>query len=87
MRSTSQLNIKDPETRALALELSRATGESVTAAVRTALRERLERTRRAAAAGTAADQLRAFADAIAALPVLDATEPDEMLYDEAGLPK
>jgi antitoxin VapB len=37
------MNIKDPETERLAAELAARTGESKTAAVREALRERLER--------------------------------------------
>lgn len=43
------LNIKDPETERLAAELASLTGETKTAAVRTALRERGQRlsTRRA----------------------------------------
>jgi antitoxin VapB len=40
------LNIKDPETEELAAEIARLTGESKTAAVRTALRERRQRLRR-----------------------------------------
>ncbi len=37
------LNIKDPETERLAREVAELTGESKTAAVRTALKERKER--------------------------------------------
>lgn len=37
------LNIKDPETEALAADVARLTGESKTGAIRTALRERHER--------------------------------------------
>lgn len=40
------LNIKDRETEQLAAEIARLTGESKTAAVRTALRERRQRLRR-----------------------------------------
>jgi len=40
------LNIKDKETEELAAEIARLTGESKTAAVRTALRERRQRLRR-----------------------------------------
>jgi len=39
------LNIKNAETHRLARELARATGESMTAAVSEAIRERLERIR------------------------------------------
>jgi len=37
------LNIKDPETDALVRRLAALTGESITGAIRTAVRERLER--------------------------------------------
>jgi len=47
------LNIKNEETHRLAQELARLTGESMTAAVTEALRERLERVRRERAAGLA----------------------------------
>jgi antitoxin VapB len=40
------LNIKDPETERLAAEVAQLAGESKTAAVRTALRERRQRLRR-----------------------------------------
>ncbi len=42
-----QLNIKNIEARALASELAALTGESLTEAVTTALRERLDRERKA----------------------------------------
>ena len=47
------LNIKNEETHRLAQELARLTGESMTAAVTEALRERLERVRRERATGLA----------------------------------
>ena len=87
MSSTSQLNIKNPEARQLAMELSRMTGESVTQAVTTALRERLERLRKLRCREGVAEKLMAIADELAHLPVLDAREPDEILYDEVGLPR
>ncbi len=40
---TMAMNIKDPEAERLATEVAARTGESKTAAVRTALQERLER--------------------------------------------
>lgn len=43
------LNIKDPETELLATEVAALAGETKTAAVRVALRERLERLRASAA--------------------------------------
>ncbi len=86
MSSTSQLNIKNPEARQLAVELSQITGESVTAAVIIALRERLERKKRRSKEGVA-EKLMEIGRRAAARPVLDPREPDEILYDEFGLPK
>ena len=51
------LNIKDPETERLAAEIAAMTGETKTAAIRTALRERRERL---ALRRTAADRERAL---------------------------
>ena len=87
MSSTSQLNIKNSEARRLATELSRLTGETVTEAVTTALRERLDRERRARRREGMADRLMAIGRHAASLPVLDPRDPDEMLYDDFGLPK
>lgn len=81
------LNIKDPETDRLARELSSVTGESLTAAVATALRERLERVRGRPIGQDLAAELDAIALRCASLPVLDERSEDEILgYDERGLP-
>ena len=87
MSSTSQLNIKNPEARRLARELSEMTGETVTEAVTTALRERLERKKKLKSKEGLAERLMELGRRAASLPVLDPREPDEMLYDEDGLPK
>jgi antitoxin VapB len=81
------LNIRSPETEALAAELARLTGETKTEAVTRAVRDRLERVKRARQGRTLADELEAIGRRCAALPVLDARSPDEILgYDESGLP-
>lgn len=81
------LSIKDPETDRLARELSKATGESLTNAVATALRERLERVRGRTHAQGLADELTAIALRCARLPLLDDRPDEEILgYDEHGLP-
>ena len=49
---TPQLNIKDAEATSLARKLAELTGESQTEAVRTALRQRLDRERENATAKT-----------------------------------
>ena len=86
MTSTSQLNIKNPEARRLADELSALTGESVTEAVTVALRERLDRKRRRSKEGVA-EKLMEIGRRAAARPTLDDRHPDDILYDEFGLLK
>ena len=82
------MNIKSEETHKLARELAAATGESVTAAVTVALRERLERVR-AANRGNLEQRLLAIGrDCARRLkePYRSADHAD-LLYDEMGLPK
>ena len=87
MPSTSQLNIKNPEARQIATKLAELTGQSVTQVVTSALREKLEReTRQKSREGLAA-RLMEIGRRASALPVLDPRDPDEILYDEFGLPK
>lgn len=81
------LNIKDPETDRLARELSRATGENITQAVKTSLEQRLKRVNKGRRQRSMAEDLMAIGRRCAALPVLDDRTPDEILgYDEHGLP-
>lgn len=81
------LNIKDPETDRLARELAAQTGESLTAAVTMALRERLERLRGRAGAPGLSEELTAIALRCAGLPELDDRSAEEILgYDVHGLP-
>ncbi len=82
------LNIRNPETERLAAALARETGETKTEAVTKALRDRLTRLRRERGRRRLADELESIARHCAALPVLDARSPDEILgYDERGLPR
>jgi antitoxin VapB len=85
---TMGLNIKSEETHRLAKELSRLTGESMTAAVTEAVRERLDRVRRERAVGLADRLLAIGKDCAARLkePFLSADHWD-LLYDERGLPR
>lgn len=82
------LNIKNEEAHRMAQELAALTGESMTAAVTTAIQERLERTRKHRKGGKY-EQTMAIAKECAA----NLKEPwksidhDELLYDELGLPK
>ena len=87
MASTTQLNIKNPETRRLADELSSLTGESVTEAVTEALRERLERKTRARSKEGVAEKIREIGRRWRDAPELDPRDPDDILYDEFGLLK
>lgn len=81
------LNIKDPKTDQLARELAAATGETLTTAISTALRERLERLRPIPPTARLADQLDEIGLRCARLPVIDDRSADEILgYDEHGLP-
>lgn len=82
------LNIKSSETRRLASELARLTGETMTDAVTVALRDRLEREKRRRSTETRARELRAIAERCAKLmgPGPSAVEHGDMLYDEQGLP-
>ncbi len=82
------LNIRSRETEALATELARLTGETKTEAVTRAVRDRLERVKRARRKRTLADELDAIALQCAALPVLDERSAEQILgYDATGLPR
>lgn len=82
------LNIKDPVTDALARELSRETGESITEALRIAIGERLTRLRRQASVGARSADLQRYVDRGRQRATLDARSADEILgYDENGLPQ
>jgi antitoxin VapB len=82
------LNIKNEKTHRLVRELARATGESMTAAVDQAVKERLARVR-ANKKGNLAERLLQIGRECAAHmkePYLF-IDHGEMLYDEKGLPK
>lgn len=81
------LNIKDERTDALARELARTTGESLTVAVAVAVEERLRRVRGSDPRDRKLAELTAIADRAAALPVIDDRPADEVVgYDAHGLP-
>ena len=83
------LSIKDPEADKLARDLAQRTGKSLTQAVITALRERLLREQRKdEAIDSLVEEVMDIGRHCAALPLLDARSPDEIIgYDEHGLPQ
>jgi antitoxin VapB len=82
------LNIKNAETERLIAELARLAGESKTAAVTVAVRERLAQLR-AKENAPLAERLVAIGKECAARldEKTQALDPDALLYDRRGLPK
>jgi antitoxin VapB len=82
------LNIKNEETHRLVEELARLTGETMTAAVTEAVRQRLDRIRRERDGGLADRLLTIGKDCAARLkePYRSADHGD-LLYDDRGLPR
>jgi antitoxin VapB len=81
------MNIKSENTHRRAKELARIAGETIAEAVDRAVTERLERLRRRRNRQALAERLLKIGDQCSRLPVLDIRAPDEMLYDERGLPQ
>jgi len=82
------LNIRNEETEQLAIALAKLTGETKTEAVTQALRERLQRVRRARTKRRLADDLDEIALHCSTLPVRDSRSADEIMgYDQHGLPR
>jgi antitoxin VapB len=82
------LNIKDEEAHRLARELASLTGESMTAAVSEAIRERLERVRGNSNEGMA-ERVMKIAKECGPLwkEPYRSIDHGDLLYDEKGLPK
>ncbi len=82
------LNIKNEEAQKLARELARLTGQTTTAAITEAVRERLDRLRSARGSGLADDMVKIGKDCAAHLrEPFRSADHGELLYDERGLPK
>jgi antitoxin VapB len=82
------LNIKNEQTQKLTQELAQLTGESMTAAVTEAVRERLDRERQKRGAGLADRLLKIGKDCAAHLKEpYRSVDHGELLYDEKGLPR
>jgi len=87
-KDSMALNIRNKETEQLATALASLTGETKTEAVRKALAERLERTRRTRGKRRLVEEIDEIADHCASLPLLDTRSADEILgYDANGLPR
>jgi antitoxin VapB len=82
------ITLDHPEIDELAHELSHYTGESVTQAVLTAMRERLEREKeKLSQAVSLKEEILRIGQECAALPVLDQRTPEEILgYNQHGVP-
>ena len=86
------VNIENPETHELAERVARLTGETLTAAVTTALRERLTRLEQAEGSDEAEARYRALKALVKGSRQLwsepnPSIEHGDLLYDERGLPK
>ena len=82
------LSIKHPEADRLAREVAEKTGETLTGAIISALKEKLARETGRARKPRLSDELAAIRRRCARLPVLDARTPDEILgYGQNGLPR
>lgn len=81
------ISIKDPETDRLARALAAATGESLTEAIRRALRDRLDREAQRSRRGIGVD-IRRIQERVSRLPVLDRRTPEKIVgYDKHGVPR
>ena len=83
------LNIKDPDTHALAKRLANLTGEgaSLTKAVKLAIQQRLAQVEKTQGTTRLADELDHIALHCAGLPRLDRRNAEQIIgYDERGLP-
>ena len=85
------INIKNEETARLARDLANATGESITQAVTTALRERLDRVSHSGQVvvlDRVKEMRRISEDASARwIEPFRSSEHGDLLYDESGLPR
>ncbi|MDP9172140.1 MAG: type II toxin-antitoxin system VapB family antitoxin [Acidobacteriota bacterium] len=89
-RILQSLNLKNPRAYALASELSRLTGENLTAVVITALEQRLEAERRKrGAGGTTAEKILAFAERFSQGMAPGSRSEDHAaeLYGADGMPR
>ena len=87
IRGTMALSIKHPEADRLARELADKTGETLTVAILTALRERLERVTGSRRDRGIKEDIVRIQQRVAAMKRVDDRTDEELLgYDESGLP-
>ena len=88
LESRVAFSIKNPEVDRLVREVCSRTGESLTAAIEVALRERLERLDQSRVVDAAAylDGIRAWQASLSG-PIPTMAEFDAEHYDESGLPR
>ncbi len=88
-RILQSLNLKNPRAWLLASELSRLTGESLTAAVIAALEQRLEAERRKRGGRTQAEKILAFGERFAPgmAPGTRSSDHAMDLYGDDGMPR
>ena len=84
---TVQLNLKDPETRALAEKVARLHHTTLNGAVKTALQEKLARDATKNSAEERYAKMMAIVDEVRAFPIVDHRTAEDILgYAENGLP-
>jgi antitoxin VapB len=82
------LNIKNEETHRLVRRLAELTGQSQTSAVEDAVRRRLEELERAESRSARREAMMRIARESAALIDQDlSNDPNDVLYDEVGMPR
>ncbi|MHB8370144.1 MAG: type II toxin-antitoxin system VapB family antitoxin [Leptospirales bacterium] len=81
------LNIKDPEAHNLAQMIAEETGETLTRAVKEALRERLDRIRRHRRPEATVEDLLAIGVRCAATLKGRPVDHEALLYDDRGIPR
>jgi antitoxin VapB len=82
------LNIKNEETHRLVRRLAELTGQSQTSAVEDAVRRRLEELERAESRGARREAMMRIArESAAQLDREISNDPNDLLYDELGMPK
>ena len=80
------LSIKNSETERLARELAKVTGESLTEAITSALRERLQRLKKRRRQHIVAEKLEDILKRVDSLPTLNTRPEEEILgHDDPGI--